>query len=96
MADGFSLVVLLIVAVLLVVGTLILVPTWRSERHRKLFYGLLVFYELGWLSILDRLLALVGVPLAWRDGVWGVLVAPVVATLVLLYRHRHDPEPDEP
>ena len=92
---GFSLLDVLIVATPLAVGTLIIVPLRRSEPHRKWFYMFLWFYEMAWLSILDRLLALAGVPLVWRDGVWGVLFVPVVATFVLLYRHRHDPDPDD-
>lgn len=95
MADGFSLVVMVIAAVLLAVGTLIIVSTRRSVPHRKMFYMFLFFYGLWWLYILDKLFALVGMPRAWRDGVERVLFVPVVATFVLLYRHRHDPDPDD-
>ena len=95
MADGWSLLDVLIVATPLAVGTLIIVSTRRSVPHRKFFYMLLFFYEFLWLYILDKLFALVGVPGAWRDGVEGVLFVPVVATFVLLYRHRHDPDPED-
>ena len=44
----------------------------------------------------ERLFPLLGTPRAWGDGVYGVLVALFVPTLVLLYRHRRDPDPDQP
>jgi hypothetical protein len=91
-----SLLVLLIAAVLLVVGTLLVVSVWRSERNRKLFYVLLLGCEFAWFFVLERLFAMVSVPRAWQDGVEGVLFALVVASLVPLYQHRHDLDPDEP
>jgi hypothetical protein len=95
MFSEFSLPELLFVAALLAVGTLIVLSMRRSEPHRKFFYMFLVVYEMAWLSILDRLLALAGVPSVWRDWMWGVLFVPVVATFVLFYRHRHDPDPED-
>jgi hypothetical protein len=40
--------------------------------------------------------AFFGLSLAWRDRVDIALYALVALTLVLLYRHRHDPDLDEP
>jgi hypothetical protein len=96
MGDGFSLLLMLIAAVLSVVGTAITISLRRSEPSRKWFYLLLTFNALGWVIILERLFALVDVPLAWQDGVEGALFALAGASLVLLYRHRHDPDPSDP
>lgn len=95
MADGVSHIVLLIAAAALTAGTLVIMSIRRSKPHRKWFYLLLVCLELGWSSIVGKLFPLIGVPRAWEDGVEGVLLALVVPTLVLVYRHRHDPDLDE-
>ncbi len=95
MADGFSLIVLLIAAAAFTSGTLVVMSIRHSKPHRKWFYILLLFNELGWFSIVGELFPLVGVPRVWEDGVEGVLLALVVPTLVLVYRHRHAPDLDE-
>jgi hypothetical protein len=95
MGDGFSLVIDIITTVLLVVGTLVIVSAWRSGLNGKWLYMYLGFYALLWARILDQLLALIAVPLGWRDAVDGVLFALAAVNIVLLYRHRHDPDPDE-
>ncbi len=96
MADRFSLLVLLVAAVLLAGGTVLVLSTWRAERNRKLFYVVLEGCGLAWFFVLERLLPLVGIPLVWQDAVEGALLALVVATLVPLYRRRHDPDVDVP
>ncbi len=96
MADVFSLLVMIVLVTLLVVGTLLLVSTWRSKRYRKWFYLNLLFCEIVWVFNLERLFPLLGTPRAWLDGVEVVLFALMVPTLVLLYRHRRDPDPPDP
>jgi hypothetical protein len=95
MSDGFTLVMLLIATLALAVGTLILVSLRRSEPHRKWFYIHLTSIAIGWGYILPQLLALVGVPLVWQDRVGDPFYALMVVSLVLLYRHWHDPDPPE-
>lgn len=96
MGDRFSFLVALIAVVPLVVSTLLIPSLWRSKPHRKWFYLLLVFYEILWVLVLERLFPLLGMPPAWQDGVEYALFALAVPTLVLLYRRRHDPDPPDP
>ena len=96
MGDVVSLVLTLVMAAMLVVITLIIVALWRLGHNRKLGYFFLLILEMEWVLIVERLFALVVVPFAWQIGVQGVLLALMVATFVLLYRHRHDPNAEDP
>jgi heme A synthase len=93
MADGLVLVGQLISVVLAVVGTLILVAAWRLGLRGKILYVFLLGIEFVWLGVfLSKLLPLLGVPIVWQLGLVAVLFVLLAVTLVLLYRHRHDPE----
>jgi hypothetical protein len=96
MGDVVSLLFVLVAAAALIASGLIMVPVWRSGRNRKWLYMYLTFSAIYWVLILERLFTLVGVPLAWQIGVEGVLLALAVASLVLLYRHRRDPDAPDP
>lgn len=96
MGNVASFLFVLIEAALFVVGALLVVPAWRSRRNQKWWYLIILFWQLTWLLVLERLFALVSVPFAWQIGIEGVLFALMITTLVLLYRHRHDLDIDVP
>ena len=96
MGGVVSLILTLVIAVMLVVITLIIVALWRLGCNRKWSYFFLLILEMWWGFILGRLFALVGIPVAWQIGMQGALLALIAATFVLLYRHRHDPDAENP
>jgi hypothetical protein len=64
MGEVVSLLLLFVAAAAFVVSALIGVSVWRLWRNRKWLYTYLTLYPIFWVLILERLFALINVPLA--------------------------------